>query len=235
CQYMQTNKVFVAGKNPAREALLNAPQAVKRVFIERGFNDSTISRLIERYGFEREPLHLGEARADIKSGTSSQGIVLQLSLVDLLKPFDKFLEEVNVTPNTALVVLAGVQDPHNVGAIIRSAAAFGASGILMPQQHQAPITAAVIKASAGMAFQIPLITVPNVSGALTTLKKKGFAAYALAAGKQNIYDAAFEKPSIFVLGNEGLGLEKSVRSQCDETLSIPMHPRAESLNVAASA
>ncbi len=232
---MKTNKLYIPGKHAAYEALMFAPQAVKRVYVARGFQDSDINKLIAKLGLEKEPLSAGEARSDIKGGTSSQGIVVQLSIVDLVRSFEKFLDTLAVSPSTSIVLLSGVQDPHNVGAIIRSAAAFGASAILMPQQNQSPITAAVIKSSAGMAFQIPLVTIPTVQVAISALKKKGFKAYALAANKQNINEAAFASPSVFVLGNEGQGIDKAIRAMCDETLSIPMHPKAESLNVAAAA
>lgn len=212
-----------------------APHAVKRVYIARGFQDNAINKLIERNNLTREPLQEGESRADIKGNSSSQGIVVQISLIDMMQPFEQFLDALKSSPSTALIMLSAVQDPHNVGAIIRSAAAFGVSGVLIPQQNQSPITAAVIKSSAGMAFQIPLVTIPSVQTALAMLKKRGFKAYALAAGKQNISDAAFASPSVLVLGNEGQGIDKGLRALCDETLSIPMHMRAESLNVAASA
>ena len=232
---VKTNKLYIAGKHAAYEALMYAPHAVKRVYIARGFQDNNINKLIERNGLEREPLQEGEARADIKGNASSQGIVVQISLIDMMQPLEKFLDNLKAMPSTSLILLSGVQDPHNVGAIIRSSAAFGGAAILMPQEKQSPITAAVIKSSAGMAFQIPLVTIPSVQTAIAMLKKRGFKTYALAAGKQNISDAAFATPSVFVLGNEGQGIDKAVRALCDETLSIPMHMRAESLNVAAAA
>jgi predicted rRNA methylase len=232
---VKTNKLYITGKHAAYEALMYAPHAVKRVYIARGFQDSAINKLIAQNNLEKEPLQEGESRADVKGNASSQGIVLQISLLDMTQPLEKYLDTLKVTPSTSLILLSGVQDPHNVGAIIRSAAAFGVSAVLMPQQNQSPITAAVIKSSAGMAFQIPLITIPSVQTALAMLKKRGFKAYALAAGKQNISEAAFATPSVFVMGNEGVGIDKAVRALCDETLSIPMHMRSESLNVAASA
>jgi 23S rRNA (guanosine2251-2'-O)-methyltransferase len=232
---VKTNKLYIAGKHSAYEALMYAPHAVKHVYIARGFQDNNINKLIERAGLEREPLSVGESRADLKGNSSSQGIVVQISLLDIMQTFEKFIDTLTISPKTVLILLSGVQDPHNTGAIIRSAAAFGAAGILMPQQNQSPITAAVIKSSAGMAFQIPLVTIPSFQTALAMLKKRGFRAYALAAGKQNINEASFNEPSVLVFGNEGQGIDKVVRSLCDETLSIPMHMRSESLNVAASA
>jgi len=232
---VKTNKLFVSGKNAAREALLHMPHAVTRVFVAKTFNDHDIHILIKKAGVEVSPLQSGEARADLKGNASSQGIIVQLSLQNILLPFEKFIDSIAITPNTALVLLTGVEDPHNVGAIIRSAAAFGASAVLMPKERQSPITAAVIKASAGMAFQLPLVTIPSPQAVLPMLKKRGFKIYALAAGKQTISEASFPSPAVFVFGNEGLGIEKTIRALCDETLSIPMQKEAESLNVAASA
>lgn len=232
---MKTNKLYITGKHAAYEALMYAPHAVKRVYIARGFQDNNINKLIAQAGLQKEPLQEGESRADVKGNSSSQGIVLQISLIDMMQPLEKFIDTLKVSPSTSLLLLSGVQDPHNAGAIIRSAAAFGATAVLMPQEKQSPITAAVIKSSAGMAFQLPLVTIPSIQTALAMLKKRGFKAYALAAGRQNISGAEFASPCVFVLGNEGQGIDKAMRALCDETLSIPMHLRAESLNVAASA
>ena len=121
---MKTNKLFISGKHAAREALQYAPHAVTRVFVSRDFKDAEISKLIADAGIEKSPLSEGEMRADLKGNQSSQGIVVQVSLASLTLPLEKYLEQAEISPKTALVLLDGVQDPHNMGAIIRSAAAF---------------------------------------------------------------------------------------------------------------
>ncbi|HUD02611.1 MAG TPA: 23S rRNA (guanosine(2251)-2'-O)-methyltransferase RlmB [Candidatus Paceibacterota bacterium] len=233
---MKTNKLYIYGKHAVREAILHSPRSVVRVYVERGFTDSELMKFVQQSGVEQAPLNKGVTRADIKGGTAQQGIVAQLSLQELVVPFEKFLEGLEITPSTSLVFLSGVQDPHNAGAIIRSAAAFGAAGVLMQAQGASPVTAAVIKVSAGMAFRVPLVMVENVSQALAMLKKRGMTIYALAGkGAHSIETEPFAKAGLFVFGNEGAGIEPNVRALCDTTLSIPMHPRCESLNVAASA
>ena len=153
-----------------------------------------------------------------------------------MRQFDEFLASLDLAKRPALGLLAELTDPHNVGAIIRSAAALGLSGILVPERRQAPITGAVVKASSGMAFRIPLITIGNVNHALETLKKKGFWVYGLSAeGTVALSSEAFDRPSVFVIGNEGEGLRQKTREGCDATLAIPMKAGAESLNAAASA
>jgi 23S rRNA (guanosine2251-2'-O)-methyltransferase len=233
---MKTNKLYIYGKHAVREALQHSPKAVTRVYVEKGFTDSELMKFVAKSGVEQAPLNKGVVRADIKGGTAQQGIVAQLSLQDLVVPFEKFLDTLIIEPGTCLVFLSGVQDPHNVGAIIRSAAAFGAVGVLMQEQGASPVTAAVIKVSAGMAFRVPLVSVQNVPQALAMLKRRGVIIYALAGkGAQSIESAAFAEPALFVFGNEGQGIDPKTRALCDITLTIPMHPRCESLNVAASA
>lgn len=162
--------------------------------------------------------------------------IAQISLFKLLVPYQQFVEGFKPGPSTSLVLLAGLEDPHNVGAIIRSAAGFGAAGVLMPEKGQAQVSTAVLKVSAGMAFRVPLVTLVDIQQAISDLKKRGFKVYGLAGeAKESIATANFTEPAVFVVGNEGLGLPKHLRELCDAELKIPMHPRTESLNVAAAA
>lgn len=162
--------------------------------------------------------------------------VAQISLHKLVRLYREWSAELQPAPHTSLVLLAGIEDPHNVGAIIRTAAALGASGILLPTEGQAPVSDAVLRVSAGMAFRIPLVIFEGYQQTLSDLKKRGFEVAALEAhGKTPVAEAKFEKPVVFVLGNEGAGVPGAVRPLLDHTLTIPMSPRAESLNVAAAA
>lgn len=151
-------------------------------------------------------------------------------------PYEKFIEGLKITNDTALVVLGEVQDPQNVGAIIRTAAAFGIAGVLIPDRRNAQVNATVVKVSAGMAFQVPLVSISNVNETLRDLKKRGFWTYGLdGAAKQSIHDEKFDAPSAFILGNEANGVRQKTLEVCDIPLIIPMNSKCESLNVAASA
>lgn len=233
---MKHNKIFIYGKHAVLEALQHAPQALTKVYFDRKAADSKLRLQLERSGVALAPLSEGLARSDMKSGTAHQGIVGQLSIPQLMRPYQQFIEHLEPAANTGLLLMAGLEDPHNVGAVIRSAAAFGFSGVLMPATGQAPVTGAVAKASAGMAFRIPLVEIAGAEQAISDLKKRGFMVCGLTGeGARAVGDEPFAKPTVFVLGNEGLGLPAHLRDRCDTLLTIPMHPRAESLNVAAAA
>jgi 23S rRNA (guanosine2251-2'-O)-methyltransferase len=123
-----------------------------------------------------------------------------------------------------------------VGAIIRSATAFGASGILIPAHNQAPITGIVAKASAGTVFSIPILAINNENQTILDLKKRGFWIYGLAGeGDHELPKEKFDAPAVFVVGSEGQGLRQRTREHCDILLRIPMTPRVESLNASVSA
>ena len=154
----------------------------------------------------------------------------------LIRPYKEFMAKLEVTPDSMLVILDEIQDPHNVGAIIRSAAALGAAAVLFPEHNQAPITETVVKVSAGMAFRIPLIHIGNVNNAVRDLKERGFWIYGLdGESTTSITEESFDTPTVFIMGNEANGIRTKTRDLCDIMLRIPMNPRCESMNVASSA
>jgi 23S rRNA (guanosine2251-2'-O)-methyltransferase len=209
---------------------------VRKVFLAPQSDSKEIRAAALAAGIEVERLDIRKVTSYVEGNAPHQGIVARVGLEELPQPFDFFLAGLSPKTDTLLVFLGGIEDPHNTGAIIRSAAAFGASAVLIPEKGQSPITPAAAKASAGMAFRVPIIRVGNPAEAIVALKEKGVRAYGLAGdSKHSIADEPFRAPTMLVLGNEGAGLPKAVRAACDLTLSIPMHARTESLNVAASA
>ncbi|HVV38949.1 MAG TPA: 23S rRNA (guanosine(2251)-2'-O)-methyltransferase RlmB [Candidatus Paceibacterota bacterium] len=232
---MTQGKIYIYGKHAVEEALRHVPHIVRKIYISPRMEDSKLRTLINRSGVAADTLDERKVSSQVEGGASHQGIIALISLSSLVIPFEKFLDTFVPTPDTAILFLSEVQDPHNVGAAIRSAAAFGAAAVLMPTHKQSPITGAVVKSSAGMALRIPLVSVENTQQAIASLKKRGMRVYGLAGeAKRSIHDEAFAEPALFILGNEGSGIAPSAKALCDEMLSIPMSPRAESLNVAAS-
>jgi 23S rRNA (guanosine2251-2'-O)-methyltransferase len=235
-------KVYIYGKHALMEALTHAPHAVRRVFLASEMDDSELRALVKKSGIEAGVLKSHDAGQMVGHDASHQGVVAIMNTGALMLPFPEFLAALTEggtrTPDagTMLVLLDELTDPHNVGAIIRSAAAFGAAGILIPSHNQAPITGAVVKTSAGMVFRIPLVPINNVNQAIDTLKKEGFKTYGLVMdGDTALAEEPFDAPALMIVGNEGEGIREHTLARCDIRLRIPMDPRAESLNASVSA
>lgn len=232
---MKQNKIYIYGKHAVAEALANNPQAVKKVYLSPKQEDGHLRGLIKKTGVNVSDLG-NEKLPGVDSNTTHQGVIGVISLLDLLIPFKTFLGKLEIKDNTSLVILGEVQDPHNVGAVIRSSAAFGVAGVLMPEHNQSPITGAVVKVSAGMTFALPIVSISNINQAIRELKEAGFTIYGLEGGNNTMTtEEDFSGPSAFILGNEGSGLRPKTREYCDKLLSIPIHGRCESLNAAVSA
>lgn len=229
-------KIFIYGRHVLVEALRNTPKVIRKVFLARDVRDTELRVLLEKNSILTAELAPGRGKGLVGSSAPHQGVIAVMNPSALLVSLDDFLKSLDMKTHPAVAVLGEVQDPHNVGAIIRSAAAFGISGVLIPEHNQAPITGAVVKASSGMVFRIPLVSIGNVNHALRVLKEKGFWVYGLArGGKKTPGTDIFGAPSVFVVGNEGAGVREKTLAACDVALSIPIHARTESLNASVSA
>lgn len=240
--------IYIYGTHAVMEALQTPNKVLSKVFVAPGRKDEVLYRALEKaqvpiFALEEGKLPKDVLRDNAREGARDaageavhQGVLGIISPAKLLLSYKDFISTLTVTPDTALVLLGEVQDPHNVGAIIRSAAGFGIAGVLIPQHNQAQITGSVIKVSAGMAFRVPLVSVGNVNTAVRDLKEKGFWIYGLdGESKQSVGGEVYDRPSVFILGNEGRGLREKTREVCDVLVSIPMHPQCESFNVSVSA
>ena len=229
-------KIYIYGKHALMEALAHAPQTVRKVFLSPEVNDGELRALLKKLNLTPGVLKAREMDHMVGRETAHQGVIAVTDPGSLVLDFKQFLAGLRPTENTMLVLLDELTDPHNVGAIIRSAAAFGAAGVLLPVHNQAPITGTVVKSSAGMAFRIPIVSIGNVNQAVDALAKIGFRTYGLVMnGSQNIADEKFDAPALFIVGNEGAGIRQKTFERCDVGLRIPMNARAESLNASVSA
>jgi 23S rRNA (guanosine2251-2'-O)-methyltransferase len=229
-------KIYIYGKHALTEALQHAPQTVRKVFLSPEVNDGELRTLLKNLNLTPGVLKNNEIGRVVGRDTAHQGVIAVTDPGLLMIDFKQFAVSLHPDERTMLVLLDELTDPHNVGAIIRSAAAFGAAGVLIPEHHQTPITGTVVKTSAGMAFCIPLVSIGNVNQAVDALKKIGFRTYGLVmGGAQNIADEQFDAPALFIVGNEGEGIRQKTIERCDVSLRIPMDARTESLNASVSA
>ena len=172
-----------------------------------------------------------DRQARLREAARAKGVVIHREPVEAL---DRLR-----TRGAAALILAldGVTDPHNFGAILRTAAAAGVDGVVFPERRSAQVNEAVVRASAGTAGRVPLVRVVNLGRALDELKEAGAWIYGLAAGpgSQSLFREAFDRATVLVLGSEGEGLHQKIAERCDGLLEIPMPGGTESLNVSAAA
>ena len=229
-------KTYLYGKNPLQEAILfskrKGAMPLEEVFITKAAEaDSAIMSLLQANKISYSIITSHEIESIVGKSAVHQGVLASLNRAVLYTPLEQVLETISLEKQPLFVLIDELQDPHNVGAIIRSAVAFGASAILIPEHDQTQITGTVIKASAGTAFSIPLVHIGNVNTTLLKLKEKGFWIYALTGdGETSLTSVAFDAPSVIVIGSEGSGIAKKTLEHADFRLSIPIDPLCESLN-----
>jgi 23S rRNA (guanosine2251-2'-O)-methyltransferase len=222
---------ILSGIHPIAEAL-RAHHPLERLLVAQGAGGPRLQEIIDLARRANIPVRFEPRSAlDRMAGTAAHQGVIALGAA---KPYAD-LEE--VAPESDLVVvLDGVEDPHNLGAIVRTAHAAGAGSVIIPERRAAGITDVVAKAAAGALEHLPIARVTNVNRALEDLKKRGFWIYGLDERGTEDYDRVeFNSPTAFVLGGEGKGLHEQVRKHCDVLVRIPMAGRIGSLNVSVAA
>jgi 23S rRNA (guanosine2251-2'-O)-methyltransferase len=216
-----------------REAL-RAGRALDRVLIARGSGGPRLQEIIDLARERSVPVRFEPREALDRASNSAvhQGVVA----FGAVQRYAELEDVVARTGLQLLVLLDGVEDPHNLGAIIRTAHAAGASAILIPDRRAAGLTDVVGKAAAGAIEHLPVVRVGNVTQTLEMLKKRGFWIYGLdERGTQLYSETDYAMPTVFVLGGEGQGLHQLVKKHCDVLVRIPMAGAISSLNVSVAA
>lgn len=182
-----------------------------------------------------EVVHVSERELSAKAGGQShRGAVLELPTSRKTGGLREFIR--NLQSETALVVvLDGITDPHNFGAIIRSADQFNADGVIISERRAAPVTAAVVAASAGASNYVRILQVSNLTRALNDLKEAGFWIFGADMTGRNVHEYSFKGRAVLVLGSEGKGLSQLIKKTCDELTRIPTSGHVDSLNVSVAA
>jgi 23S rRNA (guanosine2251-2'-O)-methyltransferase len=180
---------------------------------------------------EVEPKRLDQ----ITNGANHQGIAAQIAPYDYIE-FADLIEKAKSVSDPVIIVADGITDPHNLGAIIRTAEAIGAQGLIIPQRRASGITSTVVKVAAGALENFPVARVVNLSRALEELKEAGFWIYGTAAaGSEPLHTVSFSGPIVLVIGSEGEGLSMLTQRSCDVLVSIPLQGKTPSLNASVAA
>lgn len=228
-------KTYIYGKHPVHEALTERPDVVEKVFLDQE-QYPDIDALAKKRNVFRQPFDEKKLGKKLGEHAVHQHIAAIIDTERLVTDFHSFIGSLEGEEKRGLVILGEIQDPQNVGSIIRSAAAFGMSGVLIPKDRQAQITGAVIKASVGTAFKVPLVAIGNVNQTVRELKDRRFWVYGLSGeSDKNIRDEDFSENTVFIVGNEAKGLREKTSEHCDAILRIPITENAESLNAGTSA
>ncbi|HEX9626404.1 MAG TPA: 23S rRNA (guanosine(2251)-2'-O)-methyltransferase RlmB [Acidiferrobacterales bacterium] len=226
------------GWHAVRAALARHPERLERIWLDIKHQGARPQQLLDAARARGIPVErVPGARLDaLAAGARHQGVaaVLRAGAPVVSEDLPAFLAGLEATP--FLLVLDGVQDPHNLGACLRSAAAAGAQAVIVPKDNAAPLTAAARKAASGAAEVLPLLAVTNLARALDQLKEAGvWLVGADGNAEQAVYTLDLTVPLALVLGGEGRGLRRLTRERCDFLARIPMAGSVESLNVSVAA
>jgi 23S rRNA (guanosine2251-2'-O)-methyltransferase len=222
---------ILCGIHSVREALLSG-QVIDRVLVAHGLGGRRIQEIVDLCREKSVPVRFEERKAlDRVAGSAAHQGVVALGSAARYAPLEAILPAAGM-----LVILDGIEDPQNLGAIIRTAHAAGADAVVIPERRAAGLTDTVAKAASGALAYLPVVRVGNIGQTLDEIKTRGFWIYGLDERGTGIYDRVeYTAPSALVLGAEGKGLHEHVRKRCDFLIRIPLAGKISSLNVSVAA
>lgn len=219
--------IFLYGRHPVTLALSNPHRHIKEIFV--------VKNVLEKIKVPAQiPVHIvprDQIDALVGKEAVHQGLVARCQPLDFYE-LEDLINETQKEEKTLIVILDQVTDPHNIGAILRSAAAFQAAAVIMPQTGAPEESGVLAKSASGALELIPLIRVKNLVRAMDDLKKQGFWCIGLDGyADHTIYQTHLPQKCALVMGSEGEGLRRLTAENCDDTVKLPMDERVESLNV----
>ena len=228
---------IIEGRNAVIEAL-RAGTSIDKIFIQKGETDKTLGHIASTARAAGVVVVDADKRKlDFMSRTHAhQGVIALASVREYVSVEDILNIAREKGENPLIVVCDEISDPHNLGAIIRTAECAGAHGVIIPKRRSAGLTSIVGKTSAGAVSYVPVARVPNIPALLEQLQKEGVWVFGTAAeGTTTLYSADLKGPAAIVIGSEGEGMTRLVREKCDFLVSIPMKGKISSLNASAAA
>ncbi|MFH0702813.1 MAG: 23S rRNA (guanosine(2251)-2'-O)-methyltransferase RlmB [bacterium] len=228
----------IYGKNPIEALLETNPKKINKIFLAKGIKfDQKIKKIIDLAKSNKIIIQeVPRERLDIIAQGVHQGIAASVSPIEYMEfsDFQQILK--NKSDLSLVIILDEVEDPYNLGSIIRTANAAGADGVIIPKRRSSPVTSTVEKASAGSVEKIPIIQVTNLTNVIEKLKKNNFWIIgAESTGNQYYFGADYNINCALVLGGEHQGISALVKKHCDMLVKIPMSENVNSLNVANAA
>ena len=225
--------MVIYGIHPVTEALKSEDQSLERVLVQRGKANPRLQKIIELARRRGVPVRFesSDVLRQKASTLQHQEVVAEVSPIEYVE-LSKILQQ----HPTLLLMVAGVEDPHNLGALLRTAEAVGVEGVLIPSRRACPVTPTVVKCSAGAALHLRIARIGNVSQTLERLKKEGLWVVGLdPAGTTHPSRVDTSLPLVVIVGGEQDGLSPLVRQHCDFLTALPMKGRVASLNLSVAA
>lgn len=230
-----SQRMLIHGFHAIIARLRHHPESIQVIYLDQTRRDKRAKDLLKVAADRNVRVVLADgARVEEMARGKSQGVVASADPIQLARDIDEVLED--LTEPALLLILDGVTDPHNLGACLRSADAFGVHAVIAPKDRAAGLSAVAMKAASGAAESVPYITVTNLARTLRDLKEQNILIIGTDDEAQGtVMDADFSGPAALVLGAEGAGMRRLTREHCDLLVRIPMYGQVESLNVSVSA
>ena len=230
------NECIISGRNAVKE-LLSGGRDIEKIFVQSGEREGSINLLIGMAAERKIQIREADKRKldELSGGARHQGIVAiaaernYYSVDDILA----YAEERGEKP--LILMLDGITDPHNLGAIIRSAECCGAHGVIIPKRRSVGLTTVVAKSSAGALEHVRVAKVTNLAQTVDELKERGLWFYLADMNGSPYYETELTSPTVIVMGSEGFGASRLIKEKCDFTVSIPLYGRVDSMNVSCAA
>lgn len=233
---MRYKELTIEGRNAVIEAFRSG-KTIDKVYLQDGCHDGPLST-ISREARKKDTIvqYVPKERLDQMSGTGKhQGVIAMAAAYEYAGVGDILQAAKDKGEEPFIIILDNIEDPHNLGAIIRTANLSGAHGIIIPKRRAAGLTAAVARTSAGAIYHTPVAKVTNISATIEELKKEGLWFVCADMDGEIIYQLDLKGPIGLVIGNEGEGVSRLVKEKCDFTAAIPMKGDIDSLNASVAA
>lgn len=229
------NSAFIFGRNAVIEALKTGSR-LDTLFVEKGQTGGSLSKIVAMAKEAGCPVKEAAAQKleTMAGSTAHQGVVLSVSAVEYAQVEDILARAAEKGEEPFIIIADEIEDPHNLGAIIRTAETAGAHGIIIPQRRGVGLTAAVFKSSAGAAAHLPVARVVNLASAVDGLKEKGLWVYGCDMEGQSWCETDFSGGVALIIGSEGRGMNRLLKEKCDVMVSLPMRGEITSLNASVA-
>ena len=232
----RNTECLVCGRNAVRE-LLAGERDIDKIYVQGGEREGSIKLLVATAIEKRVPIvEVDKSKLDAMSGGGRHQGIIAMAAEHNYSTVDEILEYAQSRGEKPFVIiLDGVEDPHNLGAIIRSAECCGAHGVIIPKRRAVGLTPTVSKAAAGATEYVKVAKVTNLPSTIDMLKEKGLWIYAADMGGEEYHKTDLKGSAAIVLGSEGFGISRLVKEKCDFTVSIKLHGKVNSMNVSCAA